>query len=427
MGEAKLTKSAQKSDRLFNRPASVINLCDEMTMEVDVARHAFMLAPMPSDGELSELLKRHRVIVCAGAGGVGKTSMSAALATLGASMGRRTLCLTIDPARRLAQAFGVHDFAGKELDVSEQILSVSSRAAGGNLTLMMLDPRETFDEIVEAGLSGDDVARRVLSHRVYDHLAKNLAGTQAYMAMEKVCSVARDPRYDLIILDTPPSARVLDFFDAPSRMSDILDSPATRALITAMRRGDRLRPGVFGVGMRTAIAAMERVTGSSMLSEMADLISLMNQLLGGFKQRAHDLSDIMKSPDFGYILVTSPDAAVVADVQELARAMKQRGFQLSALICNRVCPGGVAVASDEANSAQELNHFVSDAELVKRILFASDYEANRRARQLQVLAELRASLTEGHNTPLICQVPELPVELSELHNVWRFAELLRAS
>lgn len=380
-----------------------------------------MLAPMPKEGDLVELLQQRRVVVCAGAGGVGKTTMSAALATLSASLGKRTLCLTIDPARRLAQAFGLQDFSGSELEISARVFGgtkLDARpgvASPGTLTVMMLDPRETFDEIVQAGLGTADQGRRVLSMRVYDHLAKDLAGTQAYMAMEKVCAIMNDPRWDLIVLDTPPSAKVLDFFDAPTRMEEILDSPATRALISVLRGGQRMRPGLLGAGMRAALVGMERVTGSSLLVEMAELISSMNQLLGGFGERARRVKQAMRSEGFAYVLVTSPDAMVVEDVAELARAMSERNLKLDALICNRVSLGGAQLSREKAtdlltNSMAILSDAGVDQLLAQRLVDASLHEDQRRSRQVALCDQLVRRLVSDHPQLIERVVGELPAE-----------------
>jgi len=383
---------------------------------------------MPEEGDLFELIQRHRVLVCAGAGGVGKTTMSAALATLGASLGKRTLCFTIDPARRLAQAFGIEDTTANEVEVVPQALSgVASQQPPGTLTVMMLDPRETFDEIVQAGLGAVDHRQRVLSLRVYDHLAQNLAGTQAYMAMEKVCSIMNDPRWDLIVLDTPPSAKVLDFFDAPGRMEEILESPATRALVTALRGGERLRPGFFGAGIRAALAGMQRVTGSSLLSDVAELIAAMNQRLGGFGERARYLKTTMRSGAFGYVLVTSPDATVVSEATELAQAMQQRHLGFDALICNRVARGGAGLSDSAALRAvselQAAHPVLPNSALMDRVLAASAYEDQRRERQIRMCDELVARLRLAQSSKLTSFVSELTPEQAQ-QGVGAFAEAL---
>jgi len=437
MGKTQAPEADQQGLGLRTVSATIIDLRHEVTMEVDESRHGSMLAPMPAEGDLFKLIERHRVLVCAGAGGVGKTTMSAALATVGASLGKRTLCFTIDPARRLAQAFGIKDTTANEVEVVPQVLTHAQfDRSPGTLTVMMLDPRETFDEIVQAGLGAVDHRQRVLSLRVYDHLAQNLAGTQAYMAMEKVCAIMNDPRWDLIVLDTPPSAKVLDFFDAPRRMEEILDSPATRALVTALRGGERLRPGFLGAGVRAALSGMQRVTGSSLLSDVAELIASMNQLLGGFGDRARSLKATMRSGAFGYVLVTSPDATVVSEAADLAQAMHERDLGFDALICNRVAQGGAglsdAAALDAINQlhraikGQELSDTALPAPgLMQRALTASRYEDRRRERQMGMCDELIARLSSGRSTTLTSFVAELTPQQAQL-GVGAFAEALVA-
>jgi len=260
-----------------------------MAMEVDVSGHMSMLAAVSSFGDLSALIEKHRVLVCVGAGGVGKTTVAAALALASAKMGKRTLCLTIDPARRLATSLGLKEFPAEEMRVPHEFFRARGIDISGELTVMMLDPRATFDELIRRVAPSEEEATRILGHRVYGHLADNLAGTQAYMAMEKVLNVLNDRRYDLIILDTPPSARALDFFDAPKKMTKILDSPATRALVNAFLAGHRIRFGVIAAGLRAGLKGVERITGGHLLTEMAELLAAMNGLFGGFGERARQV------------------------------------------------------------------------------------------------------------------------------------------
>lgn len=294
-----------------------------------------MLLDMPRTSDLSDLIRKHRVLVCVGSGGVGKTTVAAALALAAAHSGRRTLCLTIDPARRLATSLGLSSFPRQEMSLSPEFLKELGIDQGA-LTVMMLDAQATFDELIVRFAPTKEDADRILKHRVYQHLTSNLAGTQAYMAMEKVLSVLQDDSYDTIILDTPPSARALDFFDAPAKMGRILDSPATRALVRALQGGQGLKWGVVNAGIRVALRSLERITGATLLTEFADLLASMNSLFGGFEERAKRVGASFKSEKFGYILVTAPQKRTIQDAQELATSMESRDLRLGGVVLNRM-------------------------------------------------------------------------------------------
>jgi anion-transporting ArsA/GET3 family ATPase len=346
---------------------------------------------MEPRGDLSRLFEQHRVIVCAGAGGVGKTTVSAALALGAAERGRNTLCLTIDPARRLASSLGLSEFPREEMEVPKAHLLKHGISISGRLTVMMLDPRATFDDLIYRFAASPIDAQRIISRPVYGHLADNLAGTQAYMAMEKVLSVWKDERYDLIVLDTPPSARALDFFDAPKKMSAILDSPATRALIGTLGRGSKLQLSLLGAGLRAAMRALERITGGHLLVEVADLLAAMNELLGGFEERAAEVDQQMRSSQFGYVLVTSPRDRTIGDALELARAMGQRGLPISATVINRTAtPLSHDFGNGEVLSATSgrLSALGLSANVIDRLLQLGQEEGRRIAQEREVCRPL---------------------------------------
>src|SRR5688572_2356137 len=188
---------------------------------------------MSDDDESREKswIDAHQVVVCVGCGGVGKTTMSAALALAAANAGRRTLCLTIDPARRLASALGMDDFPAQEQQAPTAWLAAHGVTLAAPLTVMMLDAKRTFDELVSRHAGSPEAARVILENKTYAYLSEHLSGTRAYMAMERVLEAQTSGKFDLIVLDTPPSSRALDFFDAPEKMMEALDSPATRALV----------------------------------------------------------------------------------------------------------------------------------------------------------------------------------------------------
>src|SRR5688500_16992765 len=183
---------------------------------------------------LLPLLQSRRVVVCVGSGGVGKTTVAAGLALAAAKRGKRVLCLTIDPAKRLANSLGLERMSTEAQPVAPRLFEQAGLPVAGSLTVMMLDTKRTFDELVARHASSPEARDRILDNRLYQYVSTSLAGTQEYMAMEKLLQVKRDTNYDVIVLDTPPTSNALDFLDAPTRLIDALDSGAMRWFIQAI-------------------------------------------------------------------------------------------------------------------------------------------------------------------------------------------------
>ncbi len=308
-----------------------------------------------NEDRFQRLAAERRVVVCAGAGGVGKTTVAAALALGAASRGRRVLCLTIDPARRLADSLGVSLAPGVEAEVAVDRLVVAGAGAGaaplGTLSVAMLDPKSTFDELVERHASSPAVAERILQNQFYRHVSTSLAGTQSYMAMEKVLSVLKSGRYDLIVLDTPPTSEALDFLDAPERLVEALDSPAMRWLVQALEPTGGLSMRLLARGVAALLRTMGRLTGRGFLEDMAAFVGELNELFGGFKERASEVSRAFRAPDFGYLLVAAPSAPALEEARFFSERLRRLGMRADALVVNRVHPESVSVPAPGELSA----------------------------------------------------------------------------
>src|SRR5688500_9111970 len=294
------------------------------------------------------LTTERRVVVCAGAGGVGKTTIAAALALGAAERGRRVLCLTIDPARRLADSLGVPLAPGVEAEVGRERLAAVGVASSGSLSVAMLDPKSTFDELVVKHASSSEAAQRILANSFYRHVSTSLAGTQSYMAMEKVLSVLKSGRYDLIVLDTPPTAEALDFLDAPERLVEALDSPAMRWLVQALEPSGGLSMRLLARGVAALLRTMGRLTGRGFLEDMAAFVGELNDLFGGFKERASEVARAFRAPDFGYLLVAAPNGPALEEARFFAERLRRLGMRADALVLNRVHPAITALPDAEA-------------------------------------------------------------------------------
>ena len=241
----------------------------------------------------------NRVVVCCGAGGVGKTTTAAAMALRAAEYGRTVVVLTIDPAKRLAQALGI-----KDLGNTPQRVPLAPEVTG-ELHAMMLDMRRTFDEMV-IQYSGPDRAQEILDNQFYQTVATSLAGTQEYMAMEKLGQLLAEDRWDLVVVDTPPSRNALDFLDAPKRLGGFMDSRLWKLLLGPGRGIGKLVTGAMGLAMR----ALSTVLGSQMLGDAAAFVQSLDATFGGFREKADRTYELLKRRGTQFVVVSAaePDA-----------------------------------------------------------------------------------------------------------------------
>lgn len=299
---------------------------------------------------LSEVLAKHRVVVCVGSGGVGKTTTSAALALHAALQGRRVLCLTIDPAKRLANSMGLTAMTTEEQLVAPELFERAGLPAVGSLSAMMLDTKRTFDELVLKYASSPARAKRIFDNRLYQYISTSLAGTQEYMAMEKLHAVRQNQRYDLIVLDTPPTTNALDFLNAPEKLVDAIDSPAMRWFIQAFSGAGKLGFGLLGRGAQVVLRGLAKFTGGEFLQAVAEFIGDINDLFGGFTERARQVSDSLRSPEVAFLLVTSPDPLAVQEAIFFAEKLRDNGLRQCGTVINRVTP----LLSEPHGSAREV-------------------------------------------------------------------------
>ena len=284
---------------------------------------------------VAELLDGKRICVCAGAGGVGKTTVSAAIAAGMAARGMRVGVVTIDPARRLASSLGIRELGNEERLVAPERLGTAGldpRPAGGELWAMMLDAKRTFDELVERRAPDEKTRDAVLSNRIYQELSNAVAGSQEYMAMEKLYELHEEGRYDLLVLDTPPSRNALDFLDAPERLARFIDSRSLQFFLAPGRRGLR----ILGRGTGIVFGVLKRVTGIDLLQDLSEFFASFGDMAEGFNQRANRVNELLTSSASTFLLVTSPQSDSMEEADFFRRRLRADRMPYAGAIVNRV-------------------------------------------------------------------------------------------
>jgi anion-transporting ArsA/GET3 family ATPase len=284
---------------------------------------------------LGAALSGKRVLVCVGAGGVGKTSVAAALGLARAMEGGKVLVCTIDPALRLATALGLAGLGNAETRVPEEAFAAAGLRPRGQLFAMMLDVKRTWDDLVTRHAPSAERRDRILRNRLYQQMSAALAGSQEYMATEKLYELATDRDYDLIVLDTPPTANALDFLDAPDRILDFLGDDQAPLLLSPAR-GARLGFRMAQLGGSFLVKTLARFTGAEMLHDLGDFLASFQGMYEGFKARAAAVHALLARPTTGFVLVTSPTARAVGEARSLHDRLVTEGMPIGGVVANRV-------------------------------------------------------------------------------------------
>jgi anion-transporting ArsA/GET3 family ATPase len=301
-------------------------------------------APVAPAMDLHALItdRETRIVVCCGAGGVGKTTTSAALALAAAEAGRTVVVLTIDPARRLAQSLGL-----VELDNEPRRVEVPE--ADGELHAMMLDMKRTFDDVVTAH-STPDRAQAILENPFYQSLSSSFSGTQEYMAMEKLGQLRASDTWDLIIVDTPPSRSALDFLDAPNRMSRFLDGTMIRLLTAPTRSGFKIASAGFMFFTRI----ISKILGGQLLRDISAFVAALDTMFGGFRERATATYELLRRPGTWFVVVATPEPDALREASYFVDRLSAEGMPLAGLVVNRTHPpASTALSATRAEGAAE--------------------------------------------------------------------------
>jgi anion-transporting ArsA/GET3 family ATPase len=362
-----------------------------------------------------------------GSGGVGKTTVTAALGLAAAQRGKRVLCLTIDPAKRLANSLGFSRMTTDEQRVDPALFQEVNLEVSGSLTVMMLDTKRTFDELVTRHASSPEARDRILKNRLYQYVSTSLAGTQEYMAMEKLLAVKGDADYDLIVLDTPPTSNALDFLDAPERLVNVLDSAAVSWLTQAFEKSGRFSLNLVAKSFALVLRGIGRLTGGGFLEQMAEFISDLNELFGGFKTRAREVAKAFRGDEFAYVLVTTPAPAAIREATFFAERLRELGMRNDALVVNRVHRHPRSqVSRDDVESAIQRHSLALGADGADRLLRALEEERVSAETDRRSLSLLEPALAPDKNgrRPLRVDIPRLPGDVHDLGTLGGVAKLI---
>ncbi|MDQ6933754.1 MAG: ArsA family ATPase [Actinomycetota bacterium] len=359
-----------------------------------------------------------RIIVCCGSGGVGKTTTSASIALRAAERGRKVVVLTIDPARRLAQSMGVDALDNTPRPVP------GVGADAGTLDAMMLDMKRTFDEVVESQASPEK-AEQILANPFYIAVSSSFAGTQEYMAMEKLGQLDKDARktgrWDLIVVDTPPSRRALDFLDAPERLAGFLDGRFMKLLLTPARGPARLMTA--GVGLVTN--ALTKVIGAQVLKDMQAFVSAFDTLFGGFRARAQRTFELLQADGTAFLVVAAPESDALREAAYFVERLRSDHMPLAGLVVNRTSlDPGIRLSSAAATAAAERLRSVDDpdAELATGLLRLHADRLLMVARE----SRIRERFAIAHPDVPTVVLPALSTDVHDLDGLRRIGDLLAA-
>ena len=372
---------------------------------------------------LQSALADKSILVCVGSGGVGKTTTAAALALEAALRGRKTLVLTIDPAKRLANSLGLEALGHEIQRVPEDLLG---NGAGGTLDAMMLDQEKAFNEVVERHASNPEAIERILANPVYQQISRSLTGSQEYAALAKLHDLEKTGDWELIIVDTPPTAHALDFLDAPRKLSEAIDSPAIE-WFRKLRGEGGSRWSLVGRSGTYILKKLAKFVGSQFIDDLAVFFTEFNDVLGGFRQRAAETFELLRQPKVGFVLVASPEPMAVREALFFHQRLAESEMPLAGFVINRVherCPvdldeAGLLAVLESEPAVAELGFQSGTLRIAAEAMLASH-------REQQVLAEAdersREEIWERAGGLPVAEVPQFD---HDIHHIDRLAELGR--
>jgi len=358
--------------------------------------------------------RRTRIIVCCGSGGVGKTTIAAAVGLRAAERGRRVVVLTVDPARRLAQSMGLTSLDNTPRPVAG--VRKGGTQPSGTMHAMMLDMKRTFDEIVESHADPDRAAQ-ILANPFYQSLSSSFAGTQEYMAMEKLGQLRRADEWDLIVVDTPPSRSALDFLDAPQRLGRFLDGRLLRLLVAPAKIGGRTGLKVLNASFGIVTSVVTKIIGSQLLRDVQTFVSAMDTMFGGFRERAEYTYRLLRAPGTAFLVIAAPEPDALREASYFVERLERDEMPLAGLILNRVHRSPAArLSAARSLAAAETLQGLRDSEASALGIAALRLHAER-MREAESERRLARRFTAAHPLVPVAQVPAQPDDVHDLNGL----------
>ncbi|HVC07649.1 MAG TPA: ArsA-related P-loop ATPase [Solirubrobacterales bacterium] len=369
---------------------------------------------MPSVGEI---LEGKGICICAGSGGVGKTTTSAAIAAGMAARGLKVCVLTIDPAKRLADSLGLKELGNEARRVDPRLFEAQGVKMEGELWAMMLDAKATFDQLVARQAPDEDSRDRVLGNRIYQQISNALAGSQEYMAMEKLFELHSEGGFDLLVLDTPPTRNALDFLDAPRRLTQFIEGRSLRVFM----RPTGLAARVAGRGASVMLSVFKRIVGFDLIADLAEFFNAFSGMVDGFQARARRVNSLLADRRTCFLVVCGPQGEPISEAVYFHRKLVEAKLPFGGVIVNKVHYPAERLRGEGGEGGEveaALAERLGEEDLARRVAENfSDYQAlaERDARNIERLAaELR---TTG-----VIRVPHLD---EDVHNLAGLAEINR--
>jgi anion-transporting ArsA/GET3 family ATPase len=383
-----------------------------------------------STADLRRLVETREILLCCGPGGVGKTTIAASVALLATmTTPGRVLVLTIDPARRLADALGLEGIGNDVVRIDDATLRAAGASPRGELHCAMLDMKRSWDDLIARHAPDRRTAERILANPLYQNITSRFVQSHDYIAMERLHELHATGEWDLIVVDTPPTRNALDFLDAPSRMEEFFSSRLLRWLIAPAKGG------LLGLAARPFTQIADRILGTQFLEDITEFFLSLHSMHGGFVQRARAVSRLLSDERTSFLVIATPEPAPLREADYFLAELSSRRYEVGALILNRALPDVLASSTTES-AAEELARDVGPiaaavaseldepTDAVERILGV----AAASARQWAVVARREAAARDrvAHATPLVVTVPSLDGEVDDLSSIRALAGVLGA-
>jgi len=369
-------------------------------------------------------VEERKIICCVGSGGVGKTTTAASLAVTSAIEGKKTLVLTIDPARRLANSLGLKELGNEETRIDPALFAAANLRPRAEMWAMMLDLKSSWDELVRSNARNPEQAHAILENKLYQSLSTAMAGSLEYIAMEKVYELYTSGRFDVIVLDTPPTSSALDFLHAPDRVLDVLDNNAMRLLMGPMIKAGKIGLRLFATPSGIVLRTLARFTGSDFLHDLAQFMLAFEGMYEGFKDRAGKVKALLSSSRTAFVLVTSPNPLIIQETLFFHRALEDDGIRAAAVVVNRVQrdprrhggPDNIPALKE----ALQLAQIKDENRLAERLCETLTEQAILADMDRRAIDRLRSTLQD---VPLYT-VPRLRKDVHDLAGLWQIGEYL---